>query len=351
MAPSRLDASDRELRNESLLAILEYAVQQGEEPAQEGDPTATRALFGLIVAGGVLFVMSLLLWGAWGGQWVVMSLAAALLMGISWSLHRAVEKVSPAPIWSPSDTDTISTTPLTARSGLEAWGEHDLWLASQPLCNATGAQVGARMALMRGNAEGHLLVYNPIALPAPLRRAIHERGNVRWVVCPNANHHRFADEWVRAFPDAELWAAPKLASRRTDIAWTGVLGRQGAETPWDDAYVGTQLLEGLHAPEVVLFHRASSTLLVTDAIVNLGHHEETPIGLAATLELFGMRKRPGPPVTMKWTVTRRTKLHQSVQEVLQWPFSRIFLAHGALIDHDANRVWRDGFAFVSDPNP
>ena len=87
---------------------------------------------------------------------------------------------------------------------------------------------------------------------------------------------------------------------------------------------------------------------MTDAIVNLGHHEDTPIGLAATLELFGMRKRPGPPVTMKWTVTQRVSLQRSAQQVLSWPFKRIFLTHGQLIDHDANRVWRDGFAFVLD---
>jgi len=348
MRPTGLDASDRELRNESLLAILEYAVQQGEEPARDGDPSATRALFGLIVAGGALFLIGLLLWGAWGGQWVVLSLAAALLVGVSWSLHRAVEKVSPAPQWSPRDTGASSTSPLTARSALFAWGERDLWIAKQPLRSATGAMVGARMAVLRADEQGRLLIYNPIALPARLRRAIEEHGDVRWIVCPNANHHRFIHEWATAFPTAELWAAPKLAARRTDVSWTGVIGRQGADIPWDEAYVSAAVIEGLHAPEVVLFHRATSSLLVADTVVNMGHHEHTPIGLAAMLEIFGMRKRPGPPVTMKWTVTRRSGLQRSVRLVLDWPFEQIFLPHGQLVDHDAQRVWRDGFAFVLD---
>ena len=348
MSPSRLDAADRELRNETLLAILEYAVQQGEEPARDGDPTATRALFGLIVGGGALFVVGLLLWGAWGGQWVLLSLSAALLIGISWSLHRAVEKVSPAPLWSPNEESENATLPLTARSNLLNWGDQEFWFAQQPLRSPTGAMVGSRMGVMRANEAGHLLIYNPIALPAPLRRTLEGHGQVRWIVCPNANHHRFIGEWTAAFPEAELWAAPKLAARRNDIAWTGILGRQGTSTPWDEDLVTAQILEGLPAPEVVIFHRASSTLLVTDAIVNMGHHKDTPMGVAAMLELFGMRKRPGPPVTMKWTVTRRTSLQRSVQNVLGWPFQRIFLTHGHLIDHDAKRVWRDGFAFVLD---
>ena len=85
---------------------------------------------------------------------------------------------------------------------------------------------------------------------------------------------------------------------------------------------------------------------VADAVTNVGHAPETGPMSRFLVELFGMAGRPTPPTDLKWTWGDREALARAASQVAAWPFDRIVLAHGRLIDVQARKVWRDAYAFV-----
>ena len=98
--------------------------------------------------------------------------------------------------------------------------------------------------------------------------------------------------------------------------------------------------------EAVMFHRASATLIVVDVLENIGDH--TP-GTSRALRfwwkfVFRMwnRPKPAPEYQLGWKDRRAARI--SFERILAWPFERVVLAHGDLIESDAQetvrRAWR-----------
>mgnify|MGYP002630497435 CR=1 FL=1 len=222
------------------------------------------------------------------------------------------------------------------------WTEHapDLFLAQAPLV-FMGLPFGARCTVIRYGRD--LLVHSPIELTRVLREELAELGEVRWILAPNLLHHLYVAQWAEAWPEAELWAAPKLAERRPDIAWTGTL-EHGDQAPWP---CETVVVRGhpLHV-EVVLFDTRSGTLVLTDLLENLGHGPETSPLLRLILGLLGMAGRATPPTDWKWTLSDPEAARSGIQTLLDWPVERVVLAHGRLIDVDARQTLRRAFAFL-----
>ena len=96
-------------------------------------------------------------------------------------------------------------------------------------------------------ADGALWVHSPVALDAALRAALDALGPVRFVVTPNAEHMKWAADWIRAYPDATSYACPNLAAARPDVGFDEVLGAVnagGAPRAWggefDACYVDAE---------------------------------------------------------------------------------------------------------------
>ncbi len=303
-------------------------------------------------------------WGSWvgligmplafGGLWawlvpwpVVGMVGLALGAGVALAATlgaAAVDATVPPPTRPFCQSDKLGAFfPFYAVSGLVEVVEDQLWVAQVPLM-FHGVQTGARMAVVRVGED--LLVYSPVKLAESEVAKVRALGRVRWIVSPSALHHLFVGDWLAAFSRAEAWAAPGLAERRPDIAWAGTLS-DDAELPWDRDIVRLQVLEGhpFHR-EIVLFHEPSRSLLVGDAVMNVGHVPETGPMTRFLFELMGMAGRPTPPTEWKLGIEDRDALAHSAARVAAWPFERIVLAHGRLVDVQATRVWRDAYAFV-----
>ena len=137
----------------------------------------------------------------------------------------------------------------------------DLWTTDAPL-RFFGLEVGARMTVVR-LPDSKLLLHSPIAATEELVREVEAVGRVAYIVAPNRFHHLFVGEWQRVCPDALLYVAPGLDTKRTDLAIEGVLGDE-PEPGWRDD-LDQVLLDGFpFANEIVFFHRPSATLIATD---------------------------------------------------------------------------------------
>lgn len=215
-----------------------------------------------------------------------------------------------------------------------------LWCRAAPL-RFLGVETGTRMTLAR-LAENRLLVHSPIALTPELKAEVDALGSVAAIVAPSLFHHLYVAQWMAAYPDALAACCPGLEKKRRDLRWSRILG-DVAEAEWrdelDQVFFGARTLEN----EVVLFHRASGTLICADAVFHLSRHP-APLTRAAAF-LLGNRE-PGATWLERLLIRDRAGAREQVDRMLAWSPQRIVLAHGPSIERDATEVLRRAFAWL-----
>lgn len=205
-----------------------------------------------------------------------------------------------------------------------------------------------RMTVLR-LPGGALFLHSPTELTAALRGAIGNLGQPRWIVAPNRIHYWWVPDWRKAYPEAEVWLAPRVreqARGRIDFPARELSGTAGF--PWDDG-VATLPVAGSFMTEVVFFHHASRSLLLTDLIENF---EPAKLGfvLRWLTRLAGIQDPDGQmPRDMRLTFRRqRAALRRAVETMIAWRPERVILAHGRWYPHDGAGELRRAFRWLLD---
>ena len=219
--------------------------------------------------------------------------------------------------------------------------DENLWIARRPLKLVVG-DVGARMTVIR-LPDGALLVHSPVALDTPTRAALDALGPVRWVLGPCKVHHFYLPDFAAAYPDAALLAAPGLDEKRRDLKFAHVL-TDDLDLPFGGAvehhvFAGAPMMN-----EVVLLHRPTRTLVLTDLAFNL------PPGARNEARLFhrlvGATGRFGPHRVVRLGIRDRAAAARSLERVLGWDFDRVIVSHGEVLETGGKAAMRDAFAFL-----
>ena len=119
-----------------------------------------------------------------------------------------------------------------------------------------------------------------------------------------------------------------------------ILAELGDEPPAASAgQIETHFMQGFRLNEVVLFQRATRTLVITDLCFNIQRSESA---LArAFFRANGMWRRFGPsradPTSRGVRPRRAAAL---ARRVLEWDFARIVPGHGDVIERDAPAALR-----------
>lgn len=218
--------------------------------------------------------------------------------------------------------------------------DENLWVASRPLPLWIG-DIGTRMTVIRiGDA---LLLHSPVPLDATTQQALDGLGEVRWLVGPSKVHHLYLGDYVRAYPSAELCGAPGLAEKRKDLTFHHVID-EGWASPWQGA-VPHHLFRG--APsinEVVFFHAASRTLVLTDLAFNV---QPGPANRAKVFHwLVGATGRFGPHRIVRAMIRDRRAARESLEAILGWDFDRVVVTHGSVLERGGKASLARGFEFV-----
>jgi hypothetical protein len=219
--------------------------------------------------------------------------------------------------------------------------DRDLWIADAPL-RFFGLEVGARMTVVR-LPGGALLLHSPIAATGSLVREVQALGRVAYLVAPNRLHHLFIGEWKRAFPDASIHVAPGLDTKRPDLAISAVLGDE-PDPGWRDV-LDQVLVRGFpFANEVVFFHRPSATLVAADLAFNLG--SSSPPLTRIVIGLIGSLGRLSPTLLERLMVRDRAAFRRSLERILDWPFERVVVAHGEVVESGGREQLARGYAWA-----
>lgn len=216
----------------------------------------------------------------------------------------------------------------------------DLWTAARPLRLAVG-DIGTRMTVIRvGDA---LVLHSPVPLDASTKDAVERVGTPRWVVAPSKVHHFYAGDWASAYPSALLCGVPGLPEKRRDLRFEAILPAD-APTEWRGE-IDMRLFEG--APmmnEVVLLHRRSRSLILTDLAFNV---HSGPSNRARLFHwLVGATDRFGPHRIIRLGIRDRAAARRSIDEILAWDFDRVVLTHGDILASGGRARLEDAFRFL-----
>jgi hypothetical protein len=216
----------------------------------------------------------------------------------------------------------------------------DLFVAERPF-RLVGLEIGTRMTVIR-LPGGELFLHSPVALDEVMRKELDRLGRVRFAVGPNRFHHLFLAGVAAAYPDAELWAAPGLESKRGALTFAGVLGDE--PPPGWAGRLGQCLVRGFPwVNEVVFLHPPSRTLVLTDLAFHFGPGSPAPARLAVRL---AGGKAFGPTWLERLLARDRAAARASLERVLAFDFERVIVAHGQVLERGGRERLRAGYAWL-----
>jgi len=213
----------------------------------------------------------------------------------------------------------------------------DIWIVDGSWIEFYGLPFPSRMTIVRLSG-GDVWVHSPIRIDDELGKRIASIGPVRHLIAPNWIHYAWVPDWQRYFPDARTFVSPGVVERAArkgiPLRFDEQLGNESA-TQWENEMDQRIAKSGYHR-EVVFFHRASRTLILTDLIENFEKHK-MPWWTRPLLGLGGVcAPNGGMPRDMaasfKW---HRDHLSRLVREMISWEPEKVILAHGKWFDKDA----------------
>ena len=217
----------------------------------------------------------------------------------------------------------------------------DVWVATQTL-RFLGAEIGTRMTVLR-LPDGALFLHSPIDPTPALRAEVEAIGRPAFLIAPNRMHHLFVGDWHRAYPDAELHLAPGLADKRPDLGSAHLLGDEAA-AGWR-GHIDQVAVQGFPmANEVAFFHRPSASLLLTDIAFHFT--DDAPLLTRILIRLSGSLNRLAPTAVEKLLVRDRNAFRVGLERILAWPFERVIVTHGAVVESGGREQLRDGYRWL-----
>ncbi|TNE90667.1 MAG: hypothetical protein EP330_07705 [Deltaproteobacteria bacterium] len=197
-----------------------------------------------------------------------------------------------------------------------------------------GLEVGARMTVLQ--LAGGLLVHSPIGVDPT---SVAHLGELRWVLAPNRLHHLYAGAWIDA--GAEGCCCPTLPEKRPDLRFDTVIDATGE--PFGDEVLAVPLRCFPFTSEVLILHRPSRTLVVTDLVFHFG--ADAPwLTRAAMWCACGY---PGCRTTTLERVGMHRKLaREELGALLELDFDRLVMSHGHVIDQGGKQALKQAFAWL-----
>ncbi len=222
--------------------------------------------------------------------------------------------------------------------------DRDIWCLDGDPVSMYTIPFQTRMTVVR-LGSGELWLHSPVAVNADRLAAVTALGPVAHIVAPNTWHHLFVKPWADTFSDARVWLTPGLPAKLPHLERFQLLDAEAGNS-WaadiDQVYFeGSRLLT-----EMVFFHRASKTLIVTDILQNHDPLHDNWFWKTVKRANGVLAPRGGLPKDLKLTIRDREAARRSVQTILGWDFQRIILSHGICIEADARRFFSDAFAWL-----
>ncbi|MEX0956284.1 MAG: DUF4336 domain-containing protein [Rhizobiaceae bacterium] len=226
----------------------------------------------------------------------------------------------------------------------------DIWIVDGPVIRFgmpwPKMPFPTRMTIIRLK-NGDLLLHSPTTADEGLIREVKALGAPRHLIAPNRIHYWWIPDWHATFPDAEVWLAPRVrqqAGGRISFETSELAGR--GNYPWEGE-VDTLTVEGGYMTEIVFFHRASRTLVLTDMIENFEPRKVGPL-MRVVAWLGGVLAPDGQmPRDMRLTYrSNRAGMKEAVERMIGWDPEHVIIAHGKWFRQNGAAELRRAFRWL-----
>jgi len=199
-----------------------------------------------------------------------------------------------------------------------------------------GIDVGGRSAVVR-LSDGSLWVHSPVALDGELRAGLDGLGPVKYIVSPNFEHVKYAQQWISEFGDAATsYCPPGGKAHFPGIDFAEEVGLRNMSPREWGGEIECLFLDYEHNPftskpffnEVLFLHKPSKTLLCTDLFWN---YPSSDLPAGTVLWKFGMDRVYRPfynSLMIKDGAARSAAMAVLMEE---WDWDAILPCHGSFI--------------------
>jgi len=223
---------------------------------------------------------------------------------------------------------------------MQKWA-NNIWIYNASL-KFMGATMTTRMTIIK-LSNGELFVHSPVSINDEIRGEVDALGPVAHIVSPNKFHHLYIGEWAGTYPDAKVYASPGLKKKRKDIEFDAELGNT-PEAAWKGDLEQVVLANNRFSEEVVFYHGASRTLLVSDMCFNITPASTLMLRVMGRLE--GIYNKPRMSPVFRWSYRDKDKRREVFGKVFEWDFDRVIMAHGELIESGGKELLKENFAWA-----
>lgn len=215
-----------------------------------------------------------------------------------------------------------------------------IWTRATPL-KLAGVEFGTRMTIVRVAGDGLVLI-SPCPIDDALAAEIGALGTVRAVIAPNAFHYLYFVDAAERYPDAACHLAQGVAKKLGSPPPGAVMLGAEADPLWKAELEQCRIEGAPMSNEVIFYHDASRTLILTDLCFNF---DPAPSGWPGIfLRLMGVHGRLAVSRLMRFVLRDRKKVRAVIKRILEWDFERIVVTHGAIVVQDGRRLFREATA-------
>lgn len=215
--------------------------------------------------------------------------------------------------------------------------QEGLYVIEQPF-TLYGAELGIRMTIVRTH-HNTLWLHSPVRFGENLAAQIATLGTVRYIVSPSKMHRLYLPEWLSAYPHAVHYVPMGMTLHVPG----GKLPTTLNQTPLKEwqGQIEQLAVQGIpELNEVVFFHPATRTLILTDLCFNI---REGELWTRLMFKLNDAWDRFTPTRIFQRYIQDRVAFRGSIDRILRWDFDRIIISHGEIIERDGKELFRAAF--------
>ncbi|CAN6669929.1 hypothetical protein TRVA0_042S00672 [Trichomonascus vanleenenianus] len=213
-----------------------------------------------------------------------------------------------------------------------------------------GWSIGARCTAVRmPTTPPSVAIVSPTPYGPESEKLLEEAGtnNVKYIVALDYIHHAGLQSWKRQFPNAQIIGMEGLAKKKADegnavevIEISDEEGKKDDITSLPAEF--TEVFDTVYIPqhqnkELVLFHRASKTVLEADLVTNLPAYEQyNGFRKSATgwlnyiTKYFSFNSKVHNVLANQ--LVSASKARRQLEHIRRWDFVRIVPCHGDIIE-------------------
>jgi len=184
-----------------------------------------------------------------------------------------------------------------------------------------------------------LLVISPTKLDSDVRDQVDALGPVGHIVSPNAIHHLHMGEWHREYPDAQLYASPRLVRKRRDLTFANTISTDDPEPVWDGQLEQRVFGPKGSLPELVFFHRESRSLVLTDLVMDFDPSIFSAV--ARVTSRLNQMYRHTPRGMQLANIHDRPYLRRTLADIKVWQAEHAIVAHSPWLCVDGRTAVSD----------